>query len=63
MARTIGAGGTLGHRASGALALHVLDAMLATAESMTTGTFVEITSTFPPVPPLPESWDPTAAII
>lgn len=60
MARTIrGANGGQGHRASGGLALHVLDALFATAESMDTGAFVPVGSRFDPVAPLPDGWDPT----
>ncbi|MET3807187.1 putative dehydrogenase [Nakamurella sp. UYEF19] len=60
MARTIrGRNAGAGHRANGGLALHVLDAMFATAESMDTGAFVTVDSRFEPVAPLPDGWDPT----
>ncbi len=57
MARAIRGGGA--HRATGQLALHVLDAMLATAASVERAAFVEVTSRFEPIPALPEGWDPT----
>ena len=41
--------------AGGALALHVLDAMFATSESMESGAFVPIDSTFEAVPALVSS--------
>jgi hypothetical protein len=50
-------------RASGALAAHVLDVMLAIDEAGTSGAFVDITGELAPVPPLPEDWDPTAAVL
>ena len=58
MARAVRAGGR--HRAGGRLALHVLDAMLATATSVETAEFVPIRSRFEPIPALPPDWDPTA---
>jgi predicted dehydrogenase len=57
MARAIRAGGR--HRATGRLALHVLDAMLATAASAERATFVTVDSRFDPIPALPAGWDPT----
>ncbi len=60
MARAIRGGAAYGgHRATGALALHVLEAMSATAESIETGEFVRVESVFAPIPALPEGWDPT----
>lgn len=60
MARAIRGGAAYGpHRATGALALHVLEAMFATAESIETGEFVRIESRFEPVAALPTGWDPT----
>ncbi len=60
MARTIRGGTAYGrHRAAGDLALHVLDVMFATGESIDSGGFVEVDSDFEPVPALPDSWDPT----
>lgn len=47
------------HRATGRLGLHVLEAMLATAESIDTARFVAVGSSFEPVPPLPADFDPT----
>ena len=51
------------HRAQGALAYHVLDAMVSIAESVDTGNFVAVESSTTPVPALPEDWDPTAATL
>jgi len=48
------------HRASGWLGLHVLDAMLATAESIDDRAFVTVSSRASVVPALPEGWDPTS---
>lgn len=60
MARAIrGVDGTGRHRAAGDLALHVLDVMFATAESIDTGSFVAIDTGFVPVTALPDGWDPT----
>jgi len=58
LARSIRAGET--ERASGALAYHVLDVLLAVAEAAITGAPVTVESTTPSPPPLPENWDPTA---
>ena len=41
------------------LGLHVLDAMLATADSIERQEFVTIDSRCPAVPLLPDGWDPT----
>ena len=49
-----------GHRQLG---LHVLDAMLATAESIENRTFVDVHSGFEPVEALPEDWDPTVRVV
>ena len=51
------------HRASGRLGLHVLDTMVATAESVDTGRFVEIESRIDRAAPLPDGWDPRAATL
>ncbi|WP_025158132.1 Gfo/Idh/MocA family protein [Leifsonia aquatica] len=48
-------------RASGELALHALEVMLAIEHSAGTGAAVAIDSTAPVVEPLPADWDPTAA--
>jgi predicted dehydrogenase len=48
-------------RASGLLATHVLDVLLGIRDAAAGGSPVEITSTVPDVPPLPEDWDPTTA--
>ena len=61
MARALRGGGS--HRATGELALHVLDAMLATLESVQCREFVGIDSAFAPIPPLPEDWDPTKRVV
>jgi len=47
-------------RASGELAYHVLDVMLATEESIALGAPVRIAGTAPSVPPIPPQWDPAA---
>lgn len=47
-------------RASGGLAYHVLDAMLATEESIARGGAVDVGSTVEPPPALPVDWDPHA---
>jgi predicted dehydrogenase len=46
------------HRASGRAALHVLDALLATEESIASGGFVDIASEFVLTPPVPADWNP-----
>jgi predicted dehydrogenase len=61
MARALRGGGS--HRATGELALHVLDAMLATVESVQRREFVGINSSFAAIPPLPEDWDPTQRVV
>jgi hypothetical protein len=48
-------------RASGAVALHVLDVLLATRDAAETGSAVEVASTVDAVPPLPDDFDPAAA--
>ena len=58
LARAIRAG--LPERAPGELAYHVLDAMLAIDESITTGSPVTVESTVAVPPPLPAPWDPYA---
>ena len=58
LARAIRAG--VPERASGELAYHVLDAMLAIDESMTRGQGVEVASTVEVPPALPAGWDPYA---
>jgi predicted dehydrogenase len=57
MARALRHGGQ--HRATGRLGFHVLDAMLATAESMERHQFVPVESRMEAIPALPEGWDPT----
>jgi predicted dehydrogenase len=56
MARSIRAG--VPHRATGDLAYHVLDAMVAINESMESGTFVDVASNAPLSQPVPEDWAP-----
>lgn len=57
MVRAIRAGES--PRASGELAFHVLDAMLAVEESIESGAAVAISSDFAPILPLAADWDPT----
>lgn len=61
MARAIRTGQP--HRAQGAMAYHVLDAMVAIADSFETGEFVSLQSTATAAQPLPEDWDPTEATL
>ncbi len=61
MARSIRAG--TAHRASGELALHVLDTMEAVARSITAGTFERVLATFDTPDALPADWDPCVATI
>ncbi|MFJ3956662.1 Gfo/Idh/MocA family protein [Arthrobacter sp. NPDC090010] len=61
MARAIRAG--VPHRATGALAYHVLDTMIAIQESVETASFVEIASSAPQPEPLPSGWDPMQATL
>jgi predicted dehydrogenase len=58
LARAIRAG--VPERASGELAYHVLDALLAVEESIALGHPVEVASTVEIPPALPEDWDPHA---
>ncbi|GAB3605045.1 Gfo/Idh/MocA family oxidoreductase [Conyzicola nivalis] len=50
-------------RASGALALHVLDVLLAVERAAETQSTVALTSAVERPAPLPESWDPAAATL
>jgi predicted dehydrogenase len=61
MARSIRSGGP--HRASAELGYHVLDAMIATEESLATRSMVTVESSAPRLEPLPEDWDPFAATL
>ncbi|MFI7441495.1 Gfo/Idh/MocA family protein [Nonomuraea indica] len=61
MARAIRAG--VPHRASGALALHVLEIMTAVTESGERGEFRGLGSGSPVPDPLPADWDPYAATL
>ena len=51
------------HRAQGALAYHVLDTMIAVAESGESGQFAPVESTVDKPALLPEDWDPKAATV
>ncbi|WP_245633635.1 Gfo/Idh/MocA family protein [Amycolatopsis jejuensis] len=57
LARAIRAG--VPERASGELAYHVLDAMLAIDESLTRGRSVDVSSSVEVPPPLPAGWEPS----
>ena len=59
LARALRTGGP--HRASGDLALHVLDTMEAMASSLAGGTFEPVRTTFPVPDGLPAGWDPRPA--
>jgi hypothetical protein len=61
MARSLSAG--VPHRATGNLAYHVLDTMVSIAESIESGTFVDVASSAPASAALPEDWNPTAATL
>ena len=61
MARALRAGGA--HRATAQLGLHVLDAMLATAESAEDRAFVSIESLIAQIQAVPENWDPTTRVV
>lgn len=51
------------HRATGDLAYHVLDAMVSIAESVESGSFVDVTSNAPASEPIPEDWAPEIATL
>ena len=61
MARSIAAGTP--HRASGELAYHVLEIMLAINDAVDTGGTIAIQSTVPSTDPLPDDWNATASQI
>jgi predicted dehydrogenase len=61
LARAIRGGGA--ERASGALAAHVLDVLLAVSEAAESGETVDVLSTVTKPEPLAESWDPVAATL
>lgn len=61
MARAIRAGTE--HRASGTLALHVLDVMASITQSADTGQFVPVASQAPPVAALAGDFDPASATL
>ncbi|GAA1723605.1 Gfo/Idh/MocA family oxidoreductase [Isoptericola hypogeus] len=50
-------------RASGALASHVLDVLLAIRDAADSGAAVDVASVVDPVAPLPEGWDPAVATL
>jgi predicted dehydrogenase len=51
------------HRAQGALAYHVLDAMISMDEAITSAAYIDVQSTVEVPAALPEDWDPTAATL
>ena len=51
------------HRAQGALAYHVLDTMIAIAESVESRAFVDVASSVDKPPLLPEDWNPLAETV
>jgi len=51
------------HRATGALAFHVVDVMASITESIDTGAFVDVTSTVEAPAVLPDDWDVHAATL
>lgn len=61
LVRSIREGGT--ERASGAVAAHVLDILLAVRDAAAGGRPVEIASALGPIEPLPEGWDPAVATL
>ncbi|MCP2323129.1 putative dehydrogenase [Hamadaea flava] len=61
LARAIRAG--VPERASGDLAYHVLDIMVAIASSAASRLPVDVTSSVEPAPPLPVGWDPTESTL
>ena len=61
MVRSIAAGTP--HRATGELAHHVLEIMLAINDAVESGGSVDIRSTVAPIELLPEGWTPTAALV
>ena len=61
MVRSIASGTP--HQASGELALHVLEIMLAITDAVEHGGTIAIESTVPPIEPLPEGWSATASQI
>ncbi|MDY0945690.1 Gfo/Idh/MocA family oxidoreductase [Frigoribacterium sp. CFBP9039] len=50
-------------RASGAVAAHVLDVLLAVSEAAESGAVVDVESSVAKPAPLPENWDPAAATL
>ena len=61
LARSLRNGGEA--RASGAIAAHVLDVLIATSEAADSGEAVKVASTVRKPTPLPEAWNPAAATL
>jgi predicted dehydrogenase len=61
MARAVRGGGP--HRATGEMALHILDTMVAIERSIASASFEPVDSGFTIAPPLREDWDPHARSI
>ncbi|MFF7984176.1 Gfo/Idh/MocA family protein [Streptomyces sp. NPDC007901] len=61
MARSLRRG--VPHRATGQLAHHVLDTMVSVAESIDTGSFIDVASSVQASGPLPEDWSPGEATL
>jgi len=61
MARALRGGGA--YRATAQLGLHVLDAMLATTESIENRAFISIESLIAQIQAVPEDWDPTGRVV
>jgi predicted dehydrogenase len=61
MARALRSGGA--HRPTAQLGLHVLEAMLATTESIERRAFISIESLFAQIQAMPEDWDPTTRVV
>ncbi|MDX2967675.1 Gfo/Idh/MocA family oxidoreductase [Kribbella solani] len=51
------------HRATGALAFHIVDVMASITDSIDTGAFVDVRSTVEVAPTLPDDWDVTEATL
>src|SRR4029079_18383243 len=49
------------HRATGALAFHIVDVMASITDSIDAGAFVDVASTVEVAPILPDDWDATVA--
>ncbi|MEU4184009.1 gfo/Idh/MocA family oxidoreductase, partial [Micrococcus luteus] len=51
------------HRATGALAFHIVDVMASITDSIDSGAFVDVNSTVDVAAILPDDWDVTAATL